>query len=113
MRAMNAERRRLCCAFAGMLACLLLAFAPVCPAHAAAADKAKAYASDTAITTELKTKFLAEKDLDSLDIKVTTEKGVVTLRGQVVKASQAGLAEKIARNTKGVRSVQNKISVMP
>jgi len=69
--------------------------------------------SDSAITTALKSKFLAEKGLDSMDIKVETTKGVVILRGQVVKKSQSVLAEKIARNTDGVRKVVNKISVMP
>jgi len=96
--------------FAGMLTCLLLVCAPICSAHA---GSAKTYASDTAITTELKAKFLAEKGLDSMDIKVATTQGVVTLRGQVEKARQSSLAEKIARETKGVRGVKNKISVMP
>jgi len=109
MRNVN-EGRRLTL-FAGMLTCLLLVVcAPICSAHAAGV---KTYASDTAITTELKAKFLAEKGLDSMDIKVTTTKGVVTLRGQVEKARQSSLAEKIAWETKGVRDVKNKISVMP
>lgn len=77
------------------------------------AAKVKTYISDSAITTELKGKFLAEKTLDSMDIKVETTKGSVTLRGQVRKESQFDLAEKIARETRGVRKVVNKISVMP
>ena len=100
---------------AGVLASLLLLSAPVYSAYAAdsTAAKAKTYASDSAITTELKAKFLAEKGLDSMDIKVETTKGTVTLRGQVRKDSQSALAETIARDTKGVRDVKNKISVMP
>ncbi|MCL2790046.1 MAG: BON domain-containing protein [Desulfobulbus sp.] len=78
-----------------------------------AITKTQTYMSDSAITTALKSKFLAEKGLDSMDIKVETTKGVVILRGQVVKKSQSVLAEKIARNTDGVRKVVNKISVMP
>jgi hyperosmotically inducible protein len=101
--------------FVGMLTSLL--FVSAQPNSADAADstaaKAKTYASDTTITTELKAKFLAEKGLDSMDIKVETNRGVVTLRGQVLKESQARTAEKIARGIKGVRSVKNKISVMP
>jgi hyperosmotically inducible protein len=100
--------------FAGILACLLLAFAPAYSADAASKTaKAKEYVSDSALTTELKAKFLAEKGLDSLDIKVTTTHGVVTLRGQVEKEHQSALAERVARSTKGVRDVRNKISVMP
>ena len=99
---------------AGILASLLLICAPAYSAHAAStATKAKTYMSDSAITTELKAKFLAEKGLDSFDIKVQTTKGIVTLRGQVEKASQASLAEKIAWDVKGVHDVKNKISVMP
>lgn len=112
--------KRLCvfCLVLGMPALILLfASAPASSAHAATfkqeTAKAGAYASDAALTAEIKAKFLVEKDLDSMDLKVETVKGVVTLRGQVLKESQAGLAEKIARATKGVRDVKNKISVMP
>jgi hyperosmotically inducible protein len=91
---------------AGVLTSLLLISAPISSAQAA-------YASDAAITAEVKAKFLVEKGLDSLDVKVETKQGVVTLRGQVVKKSQAKLAEKVARAIKGVRGVKNKISVMP
>jgi hyperosmotically inducible protein len=109
----DADRRGLL--FAGILACLLLVFAPAYSADAASskASKAKEYVSDSALTTELKAKFLAEKGLDSLDIKVETSHGVVTLRGQVEREHQSSLAERIARSTKGVRGVKNKISVMP
>jgi hyperosmotically inducible protein len=112
MRKVNEDRR--VPILAVILASLLLILAPVYSANAASTtEKAKAYVSDSAITTELKAKFLAEKDLDSMDIKVKTTNGIVTLRGQVVKESQSGLAEKIARAVKGVRGVKNKISVMP
>ena len=100
-----------------LLVAVILVLGLVQPYAAYAADstvaKAKTYVSDSAITTELKGKFLVEKGLDSMDIKVETTRGTVTLRGQVVKESQAALAEKIARETKGVRAVKNKISVMP
>ena len=102
--------------FITILTIFALSFAatPIPPASAASKlTRAKTYVSDSAITAELKGKFLAEKGLDSLDIKVTTTRGVVTLRGQVEKAFQSRLAEKIARETSGVRGVLNKISVMP
>ena len=98
----------------GILASLLLIFAPAYSANAASTTaKAKTYVSDSAITSALKGKFFVEKGLDSMDIKVKTTNGVVTLRGQVVKESQSTLAEAIARQTKGVHKVVNKISVMP
>lgn len=71
------------------------------------------YMDDSAITTAIKSKFLAQKGLDSLDLRVETENGVVTLRGQVTNSAQQNLAVKIARETDGVRKVVNKISVMP
>ncbi|MDR1658954.1 MAG: BON domain-containing protein [Desulfovibrio sp.] len=108
----NEDRRMLL--FVGIFASLLLIFTQAYSANAASnTEKAKAYVSDSAITTELKAKFLAEKGLDSMDIKVATTHGIVTLRGQVIKQSQSRLAEKIAREAKGVRGVNNKISVMP
>jgi len=104
-----------CAALMLLLASLLLASARPYPAYAAASttSKAKVYMSDSAITTEVKAKFLAEKGLDSMDIKVKTTNGIVTLRGQVVRESQSSLAEKITRAVSGVRGVNNKISVMP
>ena len=83
-------------------------------AHAADFGKTVgSYMDDSAITTAIKSKFLAQKGLDSLDLKVETTNGVVTLRGQVTNTSQQNLAVKIARETDGVRKVVNKISVMP
>ena len=113
MRNANGNRRLLI--FVGLLTSLLLVSAQPYSTYAAdsTTTKAKTYASDAAITTELKGKFLAEKGLDSMDIKVETNKGVVTLRGQVAKESQSGTAERIARATKGVRKVVNKISILP
>ena len=120
--------------FAGILVSGLLFLSAQIPAHAAlsdqvakveayasdaankvesAAGKVEAYAADAAITAEIKGKILAEKGLDSLDIKVETTNGAVTLRGQVKHEAQAGLAERIARDVKGVRAVINNISVMP
>jgi len=99
----------------GILASLFFIFAPMHSTCVAASKvtRAKYYATDAAITTAVKAKYLAEKGLDSMDIKVKTVNGVVTIRGQVMEKSQVGLAEKIARETDGVRSVVNKLSVVP
>ena len=103
--------------FMGIVTILLFTFAQQYPSYAIdlkqSASDVKDYTSDSAITTTIKGKFLAEKGLDSLDIKVKTTNGIVTLRGQVEKESQSALAEKIALETKGVHGVVNKISVMP
>lgn len=66
---------------------------------------------DSAITTKVKAKILVTKGLESFDIHVKTEQGVVTLSGKVEKADEIALAEKVARETKGVKGVVNSLSV--
>ncbi len=107
---------------AALICALVLALAPAAVAQSGGsfkdtvsgtADKVGGYLDDSAVTTAIKGKFLAQKGLDSLDLRVETTKGVVTLRGQVLRKDQMDLAVKIARETDGVRAVVNKISVMP
>lgn len=61
-------------------------------------------ASDTWITTKIKTIMLATKDLQSSTIKVVTENGTVYLMG-IVKHEQADTAVDIARQVSGVQKV--------
>ena len=60
---------------------------------------------DSAITTAIKAKYLANTDLKSFRISVTTIKGVVTLQGSVDHSSQYVEAVKIAEKSDGVVSV--------
>lgn len=60
--------------------------------------------SDTVITSKVKTKLLAEKNIEGVNIKVVTENGVVYLMG-LVKRAEADLATDIARQTGGVQKV--------
>lgn len=59
---------------------------------------------DTLITTKVKTKLIAEKNLDGTRVKVVTENGVVYLMGLVDKLS-AEKATEVARQTGGVQKV--------
>jgi hyperosmotically inducible protein len=70
------------------------------------------FVADSGITTKIKVK-LAAQHLSSLKhIKVDTDdKGVVWLSGHASTQSQVDMAVALARDTDGVRSVQNKISV--
>jgi hyperosmotically inducible protein len=68
-------------------------------------------ADDGAITTAVKSKLIADRDVKALDVNVDTYDGVVTLRGQVHTASQRDTAERIARESKGVKSVKNELTV--
>lgn len=76
-----------------------------------AADKAGELITDAAITSEVKTKFLAEPGVSGLSINVDTNNGVVTLKGTVKTKAEANKAVMIARNSKGVKRVVNKMKV--
>lgn len=60
--------------------------------------------NDTWLTSKIRTKMLAKKGLNSNDIKVVTEDGVVYLMGYVTHR-QAALATDVARRTSGVKKV--------
>ena len=60
--------------------------------------------SDSYITTKVKTKMFANKELSGLKIKVVTEKGVVYLMG-ITSRAEAEIATDIARQTGGVQKV--------
>ncbi len=60
--------------------------------------------SDAWITTKIKTKMLADKELESSTIKVVTENGTVYLLG-IVSRDQADIAVEIARQESGVQKV--------
>ena len=68
-------------------------------------------AADSAISTSVRSRLVANTALKGLNIMVDTHDGVVTLRGQVSKVEQKTAAEVNARSVKGVRSVQNLLTV--
>jgi hyperosmotically inducible periplasmic protein len=76
-------------------------------------ETAGAYVDDAAITTAVKAKFVEDKTVDAAAIKVTTLNGTVQLSGFAKSNAEKMQAEAIARNTKGVRAVENKLSVRP
>ncbi len=73
----------------------------------------KQAASDSAITTKIKSKYLVEKNFKSYKVSVETKDGVVVLSGFVDDASTKARAEQIARTTKGVKDVKNGLVVKP
>lgn len=60
--------------------------------------------SDSLITSKVKTKLLADKNVKGLGVKVVTDKGVVYLMG-IVTREEADKATEIARQTGGVQKV--------
>lgn len=67
----------------------------------------KGYAGDTAITSEVKAKLLADDIVPSRKVKVETTDGVVQLSGTVDSQAQSDRAESIAKTIDGVKSVKN------
>lgn len=68
-------------------------------------DKAEEAVSDTWITGKVKSTFLADSKIGGLNIKVETNKGVVSLSGKAKTAAERELAVQKAREIKGVKSV--------
>ncbi|ROS07985.1 hyperosmotically inducible protein [Raoultella sp. BIGb0399] len=71
----------------------------------------KGYAGDTAITSQIKAKLLADDMVPSRNITVETSDGVVQLSGSVETRQQADRAADIAKAISGVKSVENNLSV--
>jgi hyperosmotically inducible protein len=75
------------------------------------ADKTGEVIADAAITSEVKTQFLARPGVPGLKIDVDTKDGVVTLSGTVKNSAEATKAVSIARKSKGVKRVVNHLHV--
>src|SRR3984893_5111260 len=91
-----------------------IAGAPMVMADEPGATESHHVIKDSAITTKVKAK-LAAKHLSTLTrIKVDTdENGVVWLSGRAPTQDASDLAAMIAKNTEGVNSVHNDITVEP
>ena len=70
-----------------------------------------AYIDDAAITTAVKAKFVEDKMVDAGAVTVETLNGTVKLSGFAKSASEKNMAESIARGVRGVKSVQNSLTV--
>lgn len=67
--------------------------------------------ADAALTTKVKSKFLADDDVSGLRIDVDSKDGVVTLTGTVRTAAEKTKAIAVAKNTEGVKSVVDRLKV--
>lgn len=68
---------------------------------------------DAVVTTNIKTALLADADIKSFDIGVTTVQGVVQLSGFVNNQAQIDQAGTIARAAQGADSVRNDLLIKP
>ena len=70
-------------------------------------------ASDSRITLKIKMALLADDKVSSTTVHVTTQKGVVTLRGKVDSDEAKQAAEADAQKIDGVQKVVNHLVVVP
>ncbi len=88
-------------------------------ARAAAADVKDAAAragdqlADSWITTKVQAQYFADADVKARYLNVSTRDGVVTLTGRVDTENARDQALQIAKNTDGVREVQDRLTVGP
>ena len=82
------------------------------PAEATGREVGEAL-DDATITTKVKAALLQAPDVKGLDVKVETDKAVVQLSGFVASQAQIDRAMEVAKGVRGVRDVQNKMSVKP
>ena len=66
---------------------------------------------DVMISSKVKSKLMANSEIKSGDIDVSSSQGVVTLIGRVSSQAIKTDAERIARGTKGVTDVNNELTV--
>lgn len=76
-----------------------------------AADSAESNVNDGVITTKVKAELLDHDAIDSGDISVDTEKGVVTLSGFVASQEQIKQVVAVTGKVEGVVSVNDKLNV--
>jgi osmotically-inducible protein OsmY len=69
--------------------------------------------SDDQIATYVQAKYQADAAVTASNIDVAAQNGVVTLRGAVTSDAERAKAESLARQTSGVRSVENHLTVEP
>jgi osmotically-inducible protein OsmY len=66
---------------------------------------------DATITSKVNAALAADKDLSAVKIDVDTKDGVVTLTGPAPTPEAAAKATKLAKDVKGVTSVNNQLTV--
>jgi osmotically-inducible protein OsmY len=96
------------------IAAVLLAAAalPAC-ASTRTRESTGQYVDDSALTAKVKSAIVADPELRTLDVHVTTFKGVVELSGFVDSKNVSRRAEEVAEKVDGVKKVKNDLSVKP
>ena len=72
-----------------------------------AAHESKEAMSDGLITTKVKSSLMLTRDVDGLEISVTTDNGIVKLAGNVDSKAEKQRAVEVAQNVRGVKKVDS------
>lgn len=75
------------------------------------ANQARRIASNAALTTKIKSKMALDDTVEAARIDVDTAEGVVTLNGTVESPAQRERAVQLARETDGVTSVIDRLTI--
>ena len=78
---------------------------------AGAGEKTGAAVDDAAITAKVKTAFAKDPDVSALKVHVDTDRGYVTLKGDVKSDRERSKAAQLARGIEGVTGVSNQLAV--
>lgn len=78
---------------------------------AEAANRAEAVLSDGALTAKIKSKMALDDLVQARSIDVSTDAGVVTLKGTVRSAAEHDRAVQLARETAGIKRVIDQLVV--
>jgi hyperosmotically inducible protein len=66
---------------------------------------------DASITTQVKFALLGHKSTSALKTKVTTTEGVIVITGEAASDAERSLVTKLANDVRGVRTVNNRMTV--
>lgn len=69
------------------------------------------YLDDSVVTAKVKSAFVADREVNALNIRVETVNGVVQLSGFAASQQEIDRATEVARNVQGVKSVENNIQL--
>ena len=97
-----------------LVSAVLLSFVFGCASHGdrhADRQSAGEYVDDAWITSKVKAAFVKDKALKAHEINVETYQGKVQLSGFVSDPGDVGHASDVARDIKGVTSVENNLQV--
>ena len=71
------------------------------------------YVGDSAVTAEVKSRFVGNTHINAASIGVETMNGIVVLTGFAKNNTEKNAAERIAGEVDGVREVRNQLVVQP